>query len=78
MKKMTCNQLGGACDLVFEANTFEEIAEKSKKHGMEMFQAGDAAHLEAMQNMKKIGGTPEEFQKWFESKRDEFNALPEQ
>ena len=77
MKKMTCNQLGGACDLEFEANTFEEIAALSKKHGMEMFQAGDAAHLEAMQNMKKMGGTPEAFQKWFESKRDVFNALPE-
>jgi PHP family Zn ribbon phosphoesterase len=76
MKKMTCNQLGGACDLVFEANTFEEIAEQSKKHGIEMFQTGDAAHIEAMQNMKKVVSTPEAFQQWFEGKRDEFNALP--
>ena len=77
MKKMTCNQLGGACDLVFEANTYDEIAAQSKKHGMEMFQAGDAAHLEAMQNMKKVASTPEAFQQWFESKREEFDALPE-
>lgn len=35
MKTMTCNQLGGACDLEFHAITFEKIAEQSKKHGME-------------------------------------------
>ena len=38
MKTMTCKQLGGACDLEFHANSFEAIAELSKKHGMEMFQ----------------------------------------
>ncbi|MFS4468741.1 hypothetical protein [Maribacter sp. 2210JD10-5] len=37
MKTMTCKQLGGACDQEFRAYTFEEIAELSKNHGMEMF-----------------------------------------
>jgi hypothetical protein len=41
MKTMTCKQLGGACDKEFHANSFEEIAGMSKKHGMEMFQKGD-------------------------------------
>ncbi|MDX1365470.1 MAG: DUF1059 domain-containing protein, partial [Arenibacter latericius] len=40
---MTCKQLGGACDLEFHGNTFDEIAEKSKQHGMEMFQKNDEA-----------------------------------
>lgn len=31
MKSMICKQLGGACDLEFHANTFEEMAELSKK-----------------------------------------------
>ncbi len=31
MKTMTCKQLGGACDKEFQANTFEEMAELSKK-----------------------------------------------
>ena len=44
---MTCNQLGGACNKEFQAETFEEIAEMSKQHGMEMFQSNDEAHLEA-------------------------------
>ena len=44
MKTMSCKQLGGACEKEFHANTFEEIAEMSKKHGMEMFQTGDEEH----------------------------------
>ena len=51
MKTMTCKQLGGACNEEFHANTFEEMAEMSKKHGMEMFQAGDEAHIKAMNEM---------------------------
>jgi len=77
MKKMTCNQLGGACDLVFEAETFEEMAELSKKHGMEMFQKNDLSHLKAMQKMKEMMQAPDAMTNWFEGKRKEFNALPE-
>jgi hypothetical protein len=33
---------------------FEEIVAQSKKHGMEMFQKGDAPHLEAMNKLQKI------------------------
>jgi hypothetical protein len=75
MKKMTCQQLGGACDLEFEAATFEEIAGMSKKHGMEMFQKGDAAHLKAMNQMQTLMKTPDAMQEWFDGKRKEFEAL---
>ncbi len=77
MKIMTCNQLGGACDHQFQAATFEEMAELSKKHGMDMFQKGDPAHLDAMDKMKKLMQSPEAMQKWFDNKRKEFEALPE-
>jgi hypothetical protein len=77
MKTMTCNQLGGACDLEFQANTFEEIAEMSKQHGMEMFQKGDKAHLEAMQKMQALMQSPEVMNEWFDNKRKAFEALPE-
>ena len=77
MKTMTCNQLGGACDKEFQAETFEEMAELSKQHGMEMFQEQDAAHLEAMNKMQELMKVPGEMEKWFESKRKEFEALPE-
>ena len=75
MKKMTCKQLGGACDLEFQANTFDEIAELSKKHGKEMFEKNDAAHLEAKHKMQELMKNPEDMKKWFEDKRKEFDSL---
>ena len=74
MKTMTCNQLGGACDLEFHANTFEEIAEMSKKHGIEMFQKNDEPHLKEMQELMK---SPGDMKDWFEEKRKEFDGLPD-
>ena len=73
---MTCKQLGGACDLAFHGNTFEEIAEISKKHGMEMYQNQDPAHLEAMSKMGELMQKPEAMKLWFDAKRLEFEALP--
>ena len=78
MKTMTCNQLGGACDKEFRADTFEEIAEMSKKHGMEMFQKGDEAHLKAMKEMQELMKSPEAVKEWFENKRKEFDALTDE
>jgi len=75
MKTMSCKQLGGACDLEFHAETFEEMAELSKQHGMEMYQKQDPEHLEAMQKIQALMQNPDEMNKWFESKRQEFNDL---
>ena len=74
---MTCEQLGGACTLEFHANSFEEMAEQSRKHGMEMFQSGDRAHLEAMNEMKELMESPSDMKEWFEKKKQEFESLPE-
>lgn len=77
MKTMTCRQLGGACELAFHANTFDEMAKLSKNHGMEMFQKKDPAHLKAMEEMQQLMQSPEAMKKWFEDKRKQFDALPE-
>lgn len=77
MKTMTCKQLGGACDLEFHAESFDEMAAQSKQHGMEMFQAQDEAHLKAIGEMQELMKSPEAMQAWFESKKKEFEALPE-
>ena len=77
MRTMTCKQLGGACDKEFQAETFEEIAEMSKQHGIEMFQSNDEAHLEAMNKMRELMQTPGAMEEWFEGKRKEFEALPD-
>ncbi len=75
MKKMTCKQLGGACDLEFKGNTFEEIEAQSKAHGMDMFKRKDKAHLEAMNKMRSLMHDPEAFEKWYKERRSEFDAL---
>jgi hypothetical protein len=77
MKTMTCRQLGGACDEKLQANSFEEIAELSKLHGTEMFQKKDEAHLIAMQAMGELMQEPEKMKNWFESRKKEFNSLPQ-
>ncbi|MFK8104258.1 MAG: DUF1059 domain-containing protein [Saprospiraceae bacterium] len=77
MKSMTCKQLGGACDQVFQADTFEEMAELSKQHGKEMYKAQDAAHLAAMGKMQALMQTPGAMLKWFMEKKSAFAALPE-
>jgi len=73
---MTCKQLGGACNTKFQANSFDEIAELSKKHGMRMYQAADQDHINAMKKMQELMKSPEAMKEWFENKRNEFDALP--
>lgn len=78
MKTMTCKQLGGACDEKFHANSFDEMAGMSKQHAMEMFQKKDAEHLKAMNEMHELMKKPEAMKEWFENKKKEFEALPQE
>lgn len=77
MKTMACRQLAGACDKIFEANTFKEVAEMSKKHAMEMFQKGDVGHTQKMNEMMELMKDPSAMDKWFADKKKEFDVLPE-
>lgn len=77
MKKMTCRELGGACDHEFTANTFEELAEQSKVHGMEMFQSGDQAHAAAIAQVMALMNEPEKMEQWIAEKKALFDSLPE-
>lgn len=77
MKTMTCKQMGGACDESFSAQTFEEMAELSKAHGMEMFQKQDAAHLAIMAEMKGLMEKPGAIEEYMAEKRRAFDEAPE-
>ncbi len=74
---MTCKDLAGACDAEFHAETFDEMAEMSRKHGMEMVEQGDQAHIEAMEKMKGLMSDPEAMKEWFETVQKTFDDLPE-
>tara|TARA_B100000809_G_C14814105_1_gene414920 strand:- start:215 stop:454 length:240 start_codon:yes stop_codon:yes gene_type:complete len=77
MKSMTCKELGGACDQVFEANTFEELVELSKQHGMEMFQKNNPDHLKEIKKVMELMQSPIAMNEWIASKKSIFDALPE-
>ena len=78
IKTISCKQLGGACDLEFHAETFDEAAQMSRDHGMEMFQKKDQANREAMYKMQEMMNDKEALNKWIEERRQEFEALPEE
>ncbi len=77
MNSIKCKDLGGACDLEFLGSTFEEVEAQSKQHGREMFQNNDQHHFEAMEAMKDLYSNKNEFAKWYQSKKDYFENLPE-
>lgn len=72
---MTCKQLGGACDKEFQAETFEEMAELSKQHAMEM--RDDEVHRKAMLEMMEMMKDPKSMIEWIMNKEKEFEALPD-
>ena len=74
MKSMTCNQLGGACEKVFEAEAFEDLAAQSQAHGREMMTIGDESHLSAMNQMMEIMNAGQ-MDAWMNDRRAEFDAL---
>ncbi len=76
MKTMTCRQLGGACDEEFHAETFEEMAELSKKHGVEMAEKVDEEHIRVMEKMKELMSDPQAMKEWIEQRKNKFDALP--
>jgi len=77
MKTMTCQQLGGACNKAFHANSFDEIAQQSKQHGKEMFQKQDQAHLDEMVKMELLMKHPAAMVQWYQDKKNQFESLPE-
>lgn len=77
MKKLTCSQLGGACELEITADTFEELSEKSKAHAMEMFAQQEPAHMTAMIKMQHLMQDPEAMIQFMAEKKALFEAQPD-
>lgn len=76
MKTMTCNQLGGACNEKFTAETFQEISEMSQAHAKEMIEKQDPSHVDAMRHMQIIMRKDGGMETWLRGKEFLFNALP--
>ena len=75
MKKLTCKDLGGACDESITGATFEEIGQKCRAHVMEAVQQGDAAHKAAVNKM--MSASPSEQVALMAEYKKKFDAAPE-
>lgn len=77
MKTMTCKQLGGACDKKFTASTFDELADQSRAHIMQMMSLQDPDHMQSIQIAMQIMQDPAKMETWINDKIAVFDALPE-
>ena len=76
MKKMTCRQLGGPCDLPLSADSGDEIIEAQDRHLKEIVASEDTEHQSALQDMKGRWKNPIAGMGWYRQVKRDFKALP--
>jgi len=77
MKTMTCQQLGGPCDLVHRGDTADEVIKAQDRHLKEMVATGDATHQRALEEMKGRWKNPVKAMGWYRRAKRDFAAFPE-
>jgi predicted small metal-binding protein len=74
MKKLTCRDLGGPCDMEITGDSFQEVGKKSRDHVMEQINNGDEAHKAAADKMRNA--SPEEQKSMMAEFSKRFNEAP--
>ena len=74
MKKLTCRDLGGPCDMELTGDSFQEIGQKSYAHVMEQIKNGEEAHKAAAENMRNASA--EEQKSMMAEYEKRFNEAP--
>jgi hypothetical protein len=77
MKAMTCQQLGGPCQLEHRGQTADEVIKAQDQHLKDMVAGGDAAHQPALKDMKGRWKRPVSGLGWYRQVKRDFAALPE-
>ena len=77
MKTMTCQQLGGPCDLALHGNTADEVIKAQDRHLKEAVAGGDETHRNALDDMKGRWKRPISGMGWYRSTKRAFAELPE-
>ena len=77
MKTMTCQQLGGPCELAHQGMTADEVIKAQDRHLNEMVDGGDAAHAPALKDMKGRWKRPISGMGWYRQVKRDFAALPD-
>jgi hypothetical protein len=76
MKTMTCQQLGGACDLAHHGATADEVIKAQDRHLREAVAGGGDAHQEALAAMKGRWRHPISGMGWYRDVKRRFAELP--
>lgn len=77
MKTMTCQDLGGPCNLVHRGDSADDIINAQDRHLKELVKAGDDAHVPAREDMKGRWRHPLKSMSWYNDVKKRFAALPE-
>lgn len=77
MKTMTCQQLGGPCDLAHSGATADEVIQAQDRHLKAAVKAGDTAHEEAAAAMKARWRNPIKGLGWYNATKKAFAELVE-
>jgi len=77
MKTMTCDQLGGPCDLAHQGASADVVIKAQDRHLKDAEKAGDAAHLPAREAMKSRWRHPKKSMGWYRDTKRAFAALPD-
>jgi hypothetical protein len=76
MKRMTCRQLGGPCDLVHEGDDANAVIKAQDQHLRTAVAAGSSDHEPALRDMKGRWKRPVSGMKWYRQVQRDFAALP--
>ncbi|MFC0674416.1 hypothetical protein [Brachybacterium hainanense] len=77
MKTMTCQQLGGPCDLAHQGATADDVIHAQDAHLKAAVKDGDTTHQQARQEMKFRWLHPKQSLTWYNDVKAAFAALPE-
>ena len=77
MKTMTCEQLGGPCEVAFQGKTANEVIKAQDRHLKEMVANGDETHKSALSEMQGRWKKPLSGMAWYRKAKRDFAALPE-
>jgi hypothetical protein len=77
VKAMTCQQLGGPCDLALRGETANDVIKAQDRHLKDMVAGGDETHQGALKEMKGRWKNPVSGMGWYRKAKRDFAALPE-
>ncbi len=77
MKTMTCQQLGGPCDLPHHGATADEVIKAQDRHLKEILAKSDTRHERAAKEMKGRWKNPIKGMGWYRQAKRDSAGLPE-